>query len=178
MGVNVPSEETNNEICLICHDPLEGAHTYTLPECKHTYHTDCIVTWFRLENQSNCPYCGNKGVNNVVGEQKSARFRRSMWRNQVGTGYQSILAYARRKDAPKYLVAKVNKLRELETMEKEHKNLLNEDAGPLSIKDAGEMYYKWRTKKYSIQRRIRDIKGEISKIPVVPIIIPRVIDMS
>jgi hypothetical protein len=73
---------------------------------------------------------------------------------------------------------KNRQLRELETMEKEHKILLNEDAGPLSIKDAGEMYYKWRTKKYSIQRRIRDIKGEISKMPIVPIIIPRVVDMS
>ena len=183
MNVDVPDELTNNEICLICHDPLEGNHTYALPECKHRYHTECIVTWFRLENQSNCPYCGNKGINNTtVAKAHSGQlggYRRSRWwKNNIESSYQSIIAYSRRKDAPKYLVDKVNKLRELEKVEKEHKDALKNQTIEVSIKEGGEIYNKWRSKRFKIEGQIRQLKSEISKIPIVPIIIPRVVNMS
>ena len=33
-------------MCSICHEELNG-DIYTLPECNHKYHTNCIITWFR-----------------------------------------------------------------------------------------------------------------------------------
>ena len=53
----------NNEECMICKEELQCSQCYTLPECNHTYHTNCLITWFR-NGDSRCPYCGNKGINN------------------------------------------------------------------------------------------------------------------
>ena len=51
------------EECGICREELECSQCYTLPECNHRYHTNCIISWFR-NGDSRCPYCGNKGINN------------------------------------------------------------------------------------------------------------------
>ena len=48
--------EENNVIeqCAICFEDLTN-NTFTL-ECKHKFHTECIVKWFRNDNSS-CPLC-------------------------------------------------------------------------------------------------------------------------
>ena len=33
-----------NDICVICHDNLGEQYVYTLPECNHKFHTNCIMT--------------------------------------------------------------------------------------------------------------------------------------
>jgi hypothetical protein len=65
----------DEDLCAICHEPHSAAQAYTLPECQHTFHTHCIVTWFRHKDISGdavgvttggdgpCPYCMNRGVN-------------------------------------------------------------------------------------------------------------------
>ncbi|XP_046553087.1 LOW QUALITY PROTEIN: uncharacterized protein LOC124262626 [Haliotis rubra] len=40
--------------CAICHDELEAQETQDL-ECGHTFHVECIRTWFK--EQSTCPNC-------------------------------------------------------------------------------------------------------------------------
>lgn len=60
--LNININNTNEE-CMICRDELACSQCYTLPECNHTYHTHCLVSWFR-NGDSRCPYCGNKGINN------------------------------------------------------------------------------------------------------------------
>ena len=46
-------EEPKYELCAICMDDCKG-RTCTL-ECGHTFHTKCIFTWFKKNN--NCPCC-------------------------------------------------------------------------------------------------------------------------
>ena len=46
-----------SECCTICKDPLNDK-TYGLPECGHTFHTECIVHWFR-EQHTQCPQCNH-----------------------------------------------------------------------------------------------------------------------
>ena len=60
--LNININNTNEE-CMICKEELLCSQCYTLPECNHTYHTNCLITWFR-NGDSRCPYCGNKGINN------------------------------------------------------------------------------------------------------------------
>lgn len=50
--------------CSICHkDLVESAGDVTvLPECKHAFHSTCIIPWFR-SGQSRCPLCNNTGRN-------------------------------------------------------------------------------------------------------------------
>ena len=33
-----------DNICGICHENLNTEQNYTLPECNHVYHTNCIIT--------------------------------------------------------------------------------------------------------------------------------------
>jgi len=51
----------DTDICSICYEPLNSDNinnsTYKL-ECNHTYHTDCILKWFRNKH-SNCPLCND-----------------------------------------------------------------------------------------------------------------------
>lgn len=180
LNVQLPNEETNSQICLICHDTLEGCHNYTLPECKHTYHTECILTWFRLENQSNCPYCGNKGVNNRTPNNLERRRRRGFYSCNRGLPlFADIIAYSRRKDAPKLLVKKVEKLRELEETQKQHlQSYKSKETVTMTRGDAIKYYNNYRTKKWSLSRKVMEAKREISAFPIVPIIIPKVVNMS
>ena len=51
-------------MCSICHETLDD-DIYTLPECNHKYHSNCIITWFRTGKKS-CPLCNNLGINNLT----------------------------------------------------------------------------------------------------------------
>ena len=48
--------------CSICFNTIEKKDEYILPECKHKFHTNCIMTWFRM-GHNKCPLCNNPGVN-------------------------------------------------------------------------------------------------------------------
>ena len=65
--MNIFQVDLNNtdDNCAICQLPLlheTNTPLHTLKECKHTYHTDCIIAWFRTRN-NRCPLCGNSGIN-------------------------------------------------------------------------------------------------------------------
>lgn len=52
------------ELCAICLAPLTNKNnTYQL-ECKHTFHTDCIMKWFRKSNNGSCPCCMETPITN------------------------------------------------------------------------------------------------------------------
>ena len=48
-----------NEKCAICHENMniidDNNEMYELPECKHYFHTNCILTWFRSGHNSRVP---------------------------------------------------------------------------------------------------------------------------
>tara|TARA_Y100000817_G_scaffold305632_1_gene289932 strand:- start:102 stop:731 length:630 start_codon:yes stop_codon:yes gene_type:complete len=96
MSANIFDINMQEENCVICQEPLESAQTYQLPECKHTYHTHCIVTWFRHRPSSEdfnspdgkCPCCGNRGINN---------HNSNISTSAGGLGSSMVLASARRR---------------------------------------------------------------------------------
>ena len=50
----------NCQLCPVCQDVLSGgAEEHSLP-CNHSFHTGCIVSWFR-SGQSRCPVCMRTG---------------------------------------------------------------------------------------------------------------------
>lgn len=102
-SINLFNVEFNDEECIICKEQLNSEETYTLPECCHVYHTNCIVTWFRNGN-SNCPHCGNKGINNY--ECQKSYYRR---RSKSNPKYNDLKKYAYSK----------NKLKECEEKTRE-----------------------------------------------------------
>ena len=42
-----PLHILDNDVCSICLDNLDKEQNYKLPECGHTYHTNCIMQWVR-----------------------------------------------------------------------------------------------------------------------------------
>ena len=67
----------NDELkCTICLNNLNKEQIYELPECKHKFHTNCIVTWMRSGN-NRCPLCNNTGINDT--EENTLNRRYNCW---------------------------------------------------------------------------------------------------
>lgn len=49
-----------DSVCSICLEPIAEGKGHQL-ECKHTFHVDCIMKWFREGNSSSCPVCRADG---------------------------------------------------------------------------------------------------------------------
>lgn len=105
-----------DNICAICCEEIGCEdNVYTIPECGHEYHTDCIIKWFRQSKSgSSCPYCRSEPIDQSF--------------NSITTnsGYQFNRKFANRKDAPTSLKSLVLKAKKEEEKFKEwNKNKRN-----------------------------------------------------
>ena len=48
--------DDSDEKCMICLENLSNEQQYSLPECSHTFHQNCIMQWFRSGSHK-CPLC-------------------------------------------------------------------------------------------------------------------------
>ena len=178
LNVNV---NTNDE-CMICKDELQCSQCYTLPECKHTYHTNCLVTWFR-NGDSRCPYCGNKCINN-----KNDKTLQKIKNKNYTTEFEIQML----EDIKKYTFLKKNdtnkrciktrkqfeKIKELEENYKIEANNLREfqqslKKDPILYAEAKKNIISIRNKKWKINRQIRVEQMKIvSNSYIIPLIIP------
>lgn len=54
--IDDPSNLPHDDLCPICFNEFaKGDEIMSIPICKHQYHKDCILPWFK--NQNNCPSC-------------------------------------------------------------------------------------------------------------------------
>lgn len=171
-----------NEECMICKEELQCSQCYTLPECKHTYHTHCLVSWFR-NGDSRCPYCGNKGINN-----KDADFSRIDRSKYYSIHYekQSLIdikknIYLKKYDTNKNclnirkIFEKIKVLEENYKAEcdklKEFKQSLHHS--PALYNEAKKKIGKMNTKKWQLSAQIRLEKYKIvNNSYIIPLIIP------
>ena len=48
---------TDETTCAVCLESLDD-NIYTIPECNHKFHNNCIIEWYRrLGSDSGCPMC-------------------------------------------------------------------------------------------------------------------------
>ena len=112
----------NTELCTICHENLEN-ELYVLPECNHTFHTNCIITWFRMNNcTKKCPLCNTNGINSIIDVKNALWFDRKI----AMENYQAMKRFSKKKDAPKQLITKIERLKKMEDKLKEFKADLKE----------------------------------------------------
>jgi len=52
-------------VCSICTDEVEAGASSALLVCGHTFHTDCIVQWFRYHS-AQCPNCRATSLNDSL----------------------------------------------------------------------------------------------------------------
>ena len=161
------------DICCICHENLES-ETYTLPECNHTFHTNCIMTWFRAPTGNNkCPLCNNSGINKLKDLDNLHWSEKQIALNN----YKKVRASSRRKDCPKHLKKMIEKLKNLEKKQKdriaEFKEFKISKQPELTVSEINKKFCKFRQDKWRLYRRIRRQKALIGfQQNVVNIIIP------
>jgi G3E family GTPase len=163
----------SEEICAICHENLES-DTYTLPECNHMFHTNCIMTWFRSPNSpSRCPLCNNNGINKI------RDLDNLHWseRQRAEENYKRVRASSRRKDCPKRILKMIEKLKKLEKQQKDRykgfKEFKISKQPDLTVNEIQKKYTKFRRGKWRLYRRIRKQKSLIGfQQNVINIIIP------
>ncbi len=191
-------DNTDEDICCICHDTLGAYQTYTLPECKHTFHTHCIVTWFRhrgsnisnsmhgmsLEKQTdgNCPLCGNCGINNKT-KLKSRRYRGFYFTNVDQEKFTRNKKYIRGEDSSNELKTLYKKLQDAQQKynlfideQKEFKKSIKEKN--VNYEETKKIVDKFRKDKWVKLRQLNTVKKTIANLPVIPLIIPTPIDIN
>lgn len=197
LGVDIPQSD---DICIICHDLLNTAPTYTLPECKHQYHTHCIITWFRhrkscepshalgnygftVEVDGRCPHCGDTGINNYTLHSGHSRSSYKYMTRKEQELYKINSDYARKKNAPDIIKKALEKLskkqKELEEFKKEvreYKNNIKETA--VNYEKTKKQLHTNRKKLWSLQRSVAHIKKHIAAFPIIPLIIPMPVDIN
>ena len=183
LNISTPTHEE----CGICREELECGQCYTLPECNHRYHTNCIISWFR-NGDSRCPYCGNKGIN-----YKNDETLQKIKNKHYTTAFEiQMLA-----DIKKYTFLKKNdtnkrclktrkqfeKIKELEENYKIETNNLREfqqslKEVPILYSEAKKNIMCYRSKKWKINRQIRlEQMKIINNSYIIPLIIPMRVDL-
>ena len=172
---NVSSQEDNPELCAICYEPM-NENVYEIPECKHKYHTNCIIDWFRL-GKSRCPYCNtNFSILDKLGISNNNDVyypEHGITSTLLKAQYKDVYNYSKKKTANKTIKTKVNKITQLN---KDYKNICKEitdlKKSDTSYKDVKKLLRKLRTKKWSLHRKIWAHKKKIlTEVNIVPVII-------
>ena len=169
MSINIHNivHEEEPDKCIICLESLNSETQYSLPECSHSFHQNCIMHWFR-DGNSKCPLCNNLGVNNVATHQTTHRWGMHLEK------YKLLRKFSRKKEAPAILKKEVEKLKKLEEKQKElvkELKILKTTVGVFSEmkKKHGDI----RNKKWRLHRQICSKKILIASLGIVPIIIAK-----
>jgi hypothetical protein len=175
------------EECGICREELECSQCYTLPECNHRYHTNCIITWFR-NGDSRCPYCGNKGVNNTNNDSLRhirGKYFTTRFETQMLADIKKYV-FLKKNDTNKRCLETRKKFEKIKVLEEIYKNeTINLRELQQSLKETPAIYSEakknimgYRSKKWKISRQIRLERLKIiNNSYIIPLIIPRSVDL-
>ena len=187
--MNVLNINFENQECMICREELQCEPCYTLPECNHTYHTNCLISWFR-NGDSRCPYCGNNGINHKK-DSNNYGFRRSRFHNHTSFESQylsDIRKYAYLKSNNKNKICldlrkkfeKIKSVEELLKIENENYKKFQDllKTNPMIYNDAKKILCNHRKNKWKFQKQIMLEKFKlINNSYIIPLIIPLTVNI-
>ena len=148
--------------CAICLDEMNPSNSIELEGCTHTFHTKCVVKWFRLGN-SECPLC------------KYVPSRRQLGYHSKQARIRTNTRFARHKLAPTALKRLVKRLKRARARRKEHLKQFRvwkkSDTG-IEYKRLRRIYVNFE-RKSGIWRnpQIQRLEMDIAVFPVVPLVI-------
>lgn len=174
----------NNNICTICHDNLGEDNVYNLPECSHSYHTNCIMTWFRAGHNT-CPLCNNKGINDT-NAQINEHVNNAHWAQRMKylKLYSVVSKKCRKKSASKEMKKDVEKVRnykkKFDYFNKERKEWMKSVPENMTVSKINSKCTNLRRKHWKMQRTLRNKKrivGYLYGDCVTNIIIPQKVNV-
>jgi len=112
------------DICAICHEDLSD-NLYSLPECQHTYHTNCIMHWFRTAHNT-CPMCQNHGINYNQALHTVTTNPNYLERNLWKDYYRKACLYSKKKGADKEIVNRIKSIKKTEETGKKERKTFRE----------------------------------------------------
>ena len=147
---------SSDDLCVICMSSMTEDNSYKL-SCNHTFHTDCIIKWFR-SSDGNCPCC----MDNPMNENTSQGIYFGMYNWDVlDKRFHNIMKYGRKKDSPLILKKDIKKLKHYESQLKYIKDERNEFRKKEEYKQVTKELSKINAKLFNKQNRIRAHKLEI-----------------
>tara|TARA_Y100000992_G_scaffold302444_1_gene276627 strand:- start:2533 stop:3081 length:549 start_codon:yes stop_codon:yes gene_type:complete len=180
--INIFNQNYDN-ICMICHEEYDNSLCYTLPECNHKYHVNCIISWFR-NGDSKCPYCGNKGINHTNTNNNNFYYNYGTYEKQYVDDIKKIILNDKDNFLYKHIVKELDKLKELE----------NKKKTILSNKKEYENYIKNNNVNYNeVTKKIKELKKDkdniymqimkqkfkiVNNSYIIPLILPIKLDIS
>lgn len=145
--IDEEGNDINGDNCSICLEKME-TNKYKISECKHEFHNDCLLTYFRISNNTSCPLCRNI--------------------RQSSNNLKIILNYSRRKNANKKIVNEVRKYKKLQQLEKDTKKEFKEFMR--THKEILDKRRRLMEKKWISIRRFRRMKIKLMNMVVLPVI--------
>jgi len=196
MNIFAVDLNTADDNCGICQMPLQrlGAQPlHTLKECKHTYHTDCIIAWFRTRN-NRCPLCGNSGINHYeeicghfgtsseIFASKSIILRNRYLSPVHRERYALLKNFSKEECAPKILKSYIKKaekaVEEYNLILKQSKEFNNSLITDLTTKQIKKKFNAIRSQKWKKHDNVVDRKLDVLNLPVIPVIIPQHVNLE
>ena len=136
------------ETCAICLSGYTDDDSKNTLSCDHTFHGHCIIQWFRqATSRGQCPLCNDNPYSGATGQDPYDHYLYYYNRDFINERCILLKRVSRRKDAPKQLVASVQKLKKLE---EEHKELKKEER---EFKKTDE-YKEFRKKHTSLNQKV------------------------
>jgi len=162
--IREPITFSDDDGCCICYEQIfPDTNSYIVPECQHSFHTNCIVEWFRRGNES-CPKC----------RRRPNEYFTDLWTQEAR--YKFNRRFAIRKTAPKDLKNAVAQLRKLERKQREEKRRYREwkqsDEGQ-EHKRLSKIALKMRPRRFNRRCQIHRLHAEIAEYPIIPMGVPR-----
>jgi len=167
MYENTITNDDISPICPICHDSLNDQHSYEISECKHIFHSDCLITWLRTGN-SKCPYCNSVSTNYIENEDDGHYCNKKSFTYK----YKYILNYCKTKNANKKIVKKIQKIKDLENKLKilydDNKNIKQEVGTYSEIHNKFKLFRRnvWRIKNDIFNKKL-ELTDTINIIPYI-----------
>ena len=163
--MDIKEESAELPICAICTEAMKPCESHTL-DCSHSFHTDCILKWFR-SGGSTCPVCRCHGLDCAV----KLDFMDVRARANV------IKRIARRMDAPESLKRLYKSYREVRKQKSDVIKKVSELKK--KFKEEIKAVNKLRSKRWRLERRELLLNRELGMFCEagvnldIPIVVPR-----
>jgi len=162
--------DITTDVCSICYDTLNNEPQYTIPDCNHIFHTNCIVHWFR-NGYRHCPSCNHLGLgSNKYCTSSNTLFSERIKNNKIK--FNLIKDYVTKKNEPRWLIMLIGeynkKQKQLKQMTTEIKELKNKTG---VYKEIVMSIKKIEAKSKLIQWDTTKIEKKILSFPLHPIIV-------